>query len=78
MFNTGTVAGVAANIFGGGFPPKFIPDFSWGGEAGFEDFKLEKMFEVAERVMQRRGVEFTSEDKAIYSHLFGATKAFRV
>ncbi len=78
MFNTGTVAGVGANIFGGGFPSKFIPDFSWGGAEGFQDFKLEKMFEVAERVMERRGVDFSVQDKAILTHIFEATKELRL
>jgi UDP-N-acetylglucosamine diphosphorylase/glucosamine-1-phosphate N-acetyltransferase len=36
MLNTGTVIGVGSNIFGGGFPPKFIPCFSWGGPDGLE------------------------------------------
>ena len=34
MFNTGTVVGVCANIFGTGFPRNFIPSFSWGGPQG--------------------------------------------
>lgn len=29
-FNSGTVTGVAANVFGQGLTPKYIPDFSWG------------------------------------------------
>ncbi|MCX6313735.1 MAG: putative sugar nucleotidyl transferase [Sphingobacteriales bacterium] len=29
-FNTGTVIGVSSHIFGQGFPPKFVPDFTWG------------------------------------------------
>jgi len=29
-FNTGTVTGVCANIFGEGLLPKYIPSFSWG------------------------------------------------
>ncbi|MDB4286316.1 glucose-1-phosphate thymidylyltransferase, partial [bacterium] len=32
MLNSGTVIGVSANVFGGGYQPKFIPSFSWGGE----------------------------------------------
>jgi UDP-N-acetylglucosamine diphosphorylase/glucosamine-1-phosphate N-acetyltransferase len=32
-FNTGTVTGVCANIFGEGLLPKYIPSFSWGGRA---------------------------------------------
>jgi UDP-N-acetylglucosamine diphosphorylase/glucosamine-1-phosphate N-acetyltransferase len=70
MLNTGTVAGVSANIFGGGFPPKFIPSFSWGGAEGLTTFKLDKSFEVAEKVMKRRGIELTEEDRKILSYLF--------
>lgn len=29
-FNTGTVVGVCANVFGEGLTPKFIPSFTWG------------------------------------------------
>lgn len=29
-FNTGTFAGIASNIFGPGFAPKYLPDFTWG------------------------------------------------
>jgi UDP-N-acetylglucosamine diphosphorylase/glucosamine-1-phosphate N-acetyltransferase len=31
-FNTGTVTGVCANIFGEGLMPKYIRSFSWGGK----------------------------------------------
>jgi UDP-N-acetylglucosamine diphosphorylase/glucosamine-1-phosphate N-acetyltransferase len=31
-FNTGTVVGVCCNIFGEGFPPKLVSDFTWGKE----------------------------------------------
>lgn len=65
MFNTGTVVGVCANVFDGGFPAKHIPSFSWGGKNGFEKFRLDKAFEVAERVMARRKIDFTEEDKKI-------------
>ncbi len=58
MFNTGTVVGVGANIFGGGFPPTLIPNFSWGGAEGFEDYKLDKLFETCEKVYERRGLVF--------------------
>src|SRR5690606_21423536 len=42
MFNTGTVIGVSANIFGSGYPRNFIPSFSWGGSAGMTTFKTAK------------------------------------
>src|SRR5690625_1554446 len=59
MFNTGTVVGVSANIFGSGFPRNFIPSFSWGGSGGFTTYQTRKVFEVAEVVMARRNVEFS-------------------
>lgn len=77
MFNTGTVVGVSANIFGSGFPRNFIPCFSWGGGGGFTTYKTEKAFEVAEKVMQRRDVEFSKEDKAILESVFEQSKKWR-
>lgn len=66
MFNTGTVVGVSANVFGGGFPPKIIPSFSWGGEAGLEEFKMQKAKEVASKMMGRRNVTFDDTEHAIF------------
>jgi len=77
MFNTGTVVGVAANIFGSEFPPTHIPSFAWGGADSMEIYQLEKMFETAERVYQRRGLELTAEEKNILTHVFDVTKSFR-
>ncbi len=73
MFNTGTVVGVSANIFGGDFPPKYIPSFSWGGAARLEVYRLDKALAVAKRVMQRRGIPLTVEDQNILSHIFQQT-----
>lgn len=77
MFNTGTVVGVSANIFGAGFPRNFIPSFSWGGSAGTTTYKTVKAFEVAEKVMERRDIEFSEEDKAILEQVFELTKKYR-
>ena len=77
MFNTGTVIGVSANIFGSGFPRNFVPSFSWGGNKGFVTYKTNKAFEVAEVVMARRKEEFTDKDKAILEHVFEETKQYR-
>ncbi|WP_034044014.1 GlmU family protein [Wocania ichthyoenteri] len=77
MFNTGTVIGVSANIFGSGFPRNFIPSYSWGGNAGFTTYLTKKAFEVANVVMARRGLEFTEQDKAIFEHVFEETKKYR-
>ena len=77
MFNTGTVVGVSANIFGSGFPRNFVPSFSWGGSKGFVTYKTSKAFEVAEVVMARRKEEFTNMDKGILEHIFEETKSYR-
>ena len=77
MFNTGTVVGANANIFGDGFQRNFIPSFSWGGTSGFVDYDIDKAIEVAERVYQRRNLEFTDTDKNILKYIFLLTKGFR-
>ena len=74
MFNTGTVVGVSANVFGDGYPRNFIPSFSWGGTAGFIPYQLNKVFETAERVMSRRHIELTDIDKEILQHIFDSTE----
>ena len=77
MFNTGTVVGVSANIFGAGFPRNFVPSFSWGGASGFTTYITKKAFETARLVMSRRGVEFDEKEAAILEHIFEETKKWR-
>ena len=78
MFNTGTVVGIAANIFGSGFPRNFVPSFSWGGAAGFDECPVSKACEIAERVMARRNVEMTDLDRKILAEVFKMTAKYRV
>ncbi|MCO6463104.1 MAG: GlmU family protein [Saprospiraceae bacterium] len=70
MFNTGTVVGVACNIFGDGFPRTYIPSFSWGGAAGFTTHQLNKVIETAEIVMKRRHMLLTETDKNMLREIF--------
>jgi len=77
MFNIGTVIGVSANIFGSGFPRNFIPSFSWGGASGFSTYLTSKAFEVASVVLSRRGLDFSTQDKAILEQVFEQTSAYR-
>ena len=77
MFNTGTITGVAANIFGAGFPRTLIPSFSWGGHAGFTTFKSNKVKEMAVVSMARRGGVFDEIEENIMNHLFEETRKFR-
>lgn len=62
MFNTGTVVGEGCNIFGGGFQPKHIPSFSWGGGDHWTLHEFDAFARTAERVMARRGAELTPEE----------------
>lgn len=77
MFNTGTVVGVAANIFGTGFPRNFVPSFAWGGASGFSTFRTSKAFEMMERVMARRKKDFTVQDRLILLRIFEDTAKYR-
>jgi hypothetical protein len=77
MFNTGTVVGVFANIFGAGFPRNFVPSFSWGGASGFTTYLTSKAFQTAKIVMARRHVEFSEQDAMILEHVFEITKKYR-
>jgi len=77
MFNTGTVVGVSANIYGSNFPRNFIPSFSWGGAAGLKTYTLDKVKETANLVMARKNEEFTEVDQKILDHIFEVTKKYR-
>jgi UDP-N-acetylglucosamine diphosphorylase/glucosamine-1-phosphate N-acetyltransferase len=72
MFNTATVVGVGCNVYGAGFLRTFIPSFSEGGAAGFSTVPLKKFFDIAERVMARRGRQLTDADRAIFETLYHA------
>ncbi|MBD1391820.1 putative sugar nucleotidyl transferase [Mucilaginibacter glaciei] len=79
MFNTGTVVGVNANVFGGGYPPNFIPDFSWGGADGFEEYAFDKMMETTQRVFDRRDHrDFNDPEKDILTKVYELTRPYRL
>lgn len=77
MFNTGTVAGVSANVFGSGFPRNFIPDFAWGGSHGFEVYGLNKMLATAKLVLERRDMVLDEVEIDILTEIFERTKEYR-
>lgn len=78
MFNTGTVVGVFANVFGAGYPRNFIPDFSWGGaDAGYRTYKVTEAVDTAKAVLERRGQRFNEEESAILEHIFARTAQWR-
>ncbi len=67
MFNTATVLGVGVNIHGAGFPRNFVASFSEGSTSGFTDVPLTKFFDIAQRMMSRRGLVLTDVDKRIFT-----------
>ncbi|QQL48370.1 GlmU family protein [Mucilaginibacter ginkgonis] len=78
MFNTGTVVGVSANVFGAGFPNNFVPDFTWGGAQGLEEYSINKMFETAALVYSRReNRDFDQIERDLLQNVFDITKTYR-
>ena len=77
MLNTGTLIGVNANVYGSGFPRTFIPSFSWGGSSGYKTYKIDKALEVAEKVMARRSIELSDQDKIILEYVYHNTATYR-
>ncbi|TDL99451.1 MAG: hypothetical protein C4K58_06000 [Flavobacteriaceae bacterium] len=68
--NTGTFVGVFANIFCDGFPPNNVESFSWGGQRNANKFTFDKAMEVAQRMMERRGISLSEKQEKVYRHLF--------
>ncbi len=77
MLSTGAVVGVAANVFGGGFPPRFLPSFSWGGVEGLDVHDREKAIATAKVVMERRDVTMTPEYERLLEHVYQITRRHR-
>lgn len=73
VFNTGTIVGVCCNIFGAGYPPKYIPSFCWGGNGVFQEYKLDKALAVARRAMQRRNQDLSDSEENILRRVFQIT-----
>lgn len=77
MFNTGTVVGVSANIFGHGFQRNFVASYSWGGSAGIVTFEIDKAIEIAEKAYERRNMVLSEVDKNILKAIYKRTREYR-
>ncbi len=77
MFNTGTVVGFSANVYGADYPRNFVPSFSWGGKSNITTFRMKKAQEVAERMMGRRKQVLTEADKKIFDYIMEQTAQYR-
>jgi UDP-N-acetylglucosamine diphosphorylase/glucosamine-1-phosphate N-acetyltransferase len=77
MFNTGTVVGVSSNVYGAGFPKKYIPSFTWGGTDSMIGYEINKAIEVAKKVMARRKIKLTDIESNVFKHIFSLTEKER-
>jgi UDP-N-acetylglucosamine diphosphorylase / glucose-1-phosphate thymidylyltransferase / UDP-N-acetylgalactosamine diphosphorylase / glucosamine-1-phosphate N-acetyltransferase / galactosamine-1-phosphate N-acetyltransferase len=73
MLTTGGVAGVAANLFGGGFVPRFVPAFSWGGAESLQSYRFDAAIETARTVCARREVQWDERHERLLRHVHAAT-----
>jgi hypothetical protein len=76
MFNTGTLVGTACNLFGGGYMPRFIPSFSWGGDNSLVEYDFDKAMETAERVLARRQMELDDDYRAVLKNVFDQSRRY--
>ena len=77
MFNTGTIVGFSCNVFGAGFPDKYIPSFSWGGSEGMNPYELDKSIATARIVMNRRDEELLPANEKLFEKIFNLTSEER-
>ncbi len=68
-FNTGTVVGVSANVYGAGLSPKFIPNFSWGYE-GIERYDLQRALTDIEKWKEFKNEMLSGNETIILKHIF--------
>jgi UDP-N-acetylglucosamine diphosphorylase/glucosamine-1-phosphate N-acetyltransferase len=77
MFNTGTTVDVSANVFGDGFPPAYIPSFTWGGSGMPTTYRLDKALETGQRTFARRNTELNETEREILAHIYNITAPSR-
>ncbi|GAP62281.1 hypothetical protein ARMA_0704 [Ardenticatena maritima] len=77
LINTGSVFGVACNLYGATMPPKFVPSFSWGTGSRLVEYRLEQALETAARVMARRNKTLTQAEADLLTYIFAATREER-
>lgn len=65
-FNTGTVAGVACNVFGIGFPATYIDSFSWGDK----NYELENALKHIDNWKKLKEKSLSAEEKNILTNIY--------
>ncbi len=74
--NGGAVIGTGSNLFGVHFAPKTVPPFTWGGEV-FREYRIDRMVEVARKVMGRRKLALTEAQETLLREVFAMTRGSR-
>jgi UDP-N-acetylglucosamine diphosphorylase/glucosamine-1-phosphate N-acetyltransferase len=72
----GAVVGTGSNLFGVHMIPKTVPPFTWGSEV-FYEYQIDRMIEVARKVMKRRKVELSRQSETMLRAVFGMTRSTR-
>src|SRR5437762_3212512 len=65
-FNTGSVVGVAANVFCNGFPPSFINSFSWGEK----NYELKKALEHIKNWKKLKGKNLSINETKLLTDIY--------
>ena len=76
--NTGTVIGVSCNIYGSGFPRKFVPSFSWGGPSGYINYELEKAIQVISLTKEKKDENLSEKEKNVLAAIYKISEKYRI
>jgi UDP-N-acetylglucosamine diphosphorylase / glucose-1-phosphate thymidylyltransferase / UDP-N-acetylgalactosamine diphosphorylase / glucosamine-1-phosphate N-acetyltransferase / galactosamine-1-phosphate N-acetyltransferase len=68
-FNTGTVVGACANIFGEGLTPKYIPSFTWG-DKGLSKYEFDKALRDIANWKKLKNKTLSEKEIQLLQHIF--------
>ena len=77
-FNTGSVVGVACNLYGPMMHATFVPSFSWGENKDYATFDFEKAMEMIERSYTGINKKLSPEERALFAYIFKHDARFHV
>lgn len=66
---TGSVVGLCCSLFVSGYPPKFIPSFSWYTDAGRSEYDVHRALAVARKMMARRKKQLSPAMERLFLRL---------
>lgn len=72
-FDCGSVVSSATSLFGTDTHAKYIPPFTWGKPSQYHHQDIVAFLAATERMMKRRDMQLSEEQKMIFKHLHEAT-----